>query len=358
MQTCDDSCVAGTCVIPAEACNGADDDCDSRSDEGFPCEAGSTSPCTATCGSTGTRTCATDCSLGTCTPPAEVCGNAADDDCDSRVDEDCMAMCTGTCPGAVSVAAPGGRRTIAVSGSSMYTGTGACAGATGPEAVLTFTLSSASDVFITTHGSNIDTVLYVRSCTCSGVQIGCNDDSDALPTSVLQLDDLSGGTYTVFADTKAAMSVSLQIDLHISPNDTPGDRCGHPLPFHLTTPVMGNTCMLDSDTNGACPGEYVASLDGPDRIYYFVVTGAPHTVTLDTCTGCSTYDTALDLRRVCTSAGSTERVACDDDQCRSACSAIMRPIQSRLSSSLAPGLYYVFVDGYGTSCGDFTLTAP
>jgi cysteine-rich repeat protein len=79
------SCVAcaweTTCMPPAEACNARDDDCDTTTDEGFPCALRATEYCTTTCGSEGTRTCETGCSWGACTPPAETC-NGVDDDCD------------------------------------------------------------------------------------------------------------------------------------------------------------------------------------------------------------------------------------------------------------------------------------
>ncbi|MBN1774216.1 MAG: hypothetical protein JXB32_23355, partial [Deltaproteobacteria bacterium] len=64
---------------------GADDDCDTVCDEGFPCCAGTSGSCTTTCGSTGTRTCTSSCAWGTCMPPAETC-NGIDDDCDTVAD--------------------------------------------------------------------------------------------------------------------------------------------------------------------------------------------------------------------------------------------------------------------------------
>jgi hypothetical protein len=109
-------------VIPAESCNGRDDDCDGSTDETFTCirditetrtctcggaesrtcldscawggwtgcSGGTCIPdtarsCTASCGS-GTETCSATCTWGPCVPPAEDC-NGVDDDCDTVVDE-------------------------------------------------------------------------------------------------------------------------------------------------------------------------------------------------------------------------------------------------------------------------------
>ena len=86
-----------TCDIPtgpacpsatAETCNGIDDDCDDLIDEGYACRAGSSESCTTSCGSTGSRTCGAACSWGACSPPAETC-NGVNDDCDALIDEGC-----------------------------------------------------------------------------------------------------------------------------------------------------------------------------------------------------------------------------------------------------------------------------
>src|SRR5690606_13387545 len=72
------------CTPPAEVCNGVDDDCDGTRDEGFACAAGQSASCTTSCGSTGTGTCTSACmpaAPSACALPAESC-NGIDDDCD------------------------------------------------------------------------------------------------------------------------------------------------------------------------------------------------------------------------------------------------------------------------------------
>ncbi len=77
-------CGGGTCTVPMdpESCNGSDDDCDGSTDEG------TTEPC-----SVGTCTGTMPCGGGTCSVSSmpETC-NAVDDDCDGNIDEG-----TGTC---------------------------------------------------------------------------------------------------------------------------------------------------------------------------------------------------------------------------------------------------------------------
>jgi len=86
-RVCDESCEWGACNLPDEVCNGKDDDCDGRPDNGFSCVLGSRRPCATACGSIGQRECVIGCYLGACSLPAEVC-NGVDDDCDGEVDED------------------------------------------------------------------------------------------------------------------------------------------------------------------------------------------------------------------------------------------------------------------------------
>ncbi len=53
-------------------------------------------------------------------------------------------------------------------------------------------LTQKSDVFVTTHGTAFDTVIYLRN-GCCGTEIACNDDADNRKTSVLTSRGLAAG---------------------------------------------------------------------------------------------------------------------------------------------------------------------
>jgi len=307
------------------------------------------------------RTCDPFCGWGTCAPPAEAC-NGVDDNCNSMVDEGC-GTCVG-CTGSVAVSDTGGRYARTTTGSVQ---TGTCGGA-GSEHALTFTLATASDVFITTHAATgIDTVLYVRSCGCTGPEMGCNDNADGRTTSMLRLPNLAAGTYQVFVDTQSAPTGTMvPVDIYITPPAAASDRCGNPtlIPAGATSLLATSTCTFANDydlvtVSGATNCPYTGAGDAPDRVYYFTVP-TTSTVTFSGCNAGTLYDSALFVRSVCNDGTAGTQVMCNDDNCTGGgsgtCDASYR---SSTSATLMPGLYYLFVDGYGTSgcyCGDMQLT--
>ncbi len=346
-RTCSSGCAWGSCAAPPETCSGVDDDCDGSIDEGFECARGSTETCTTTCGSTGTRTCASDCTWPSCTPPEESC-NGVDDDCDGTTDEGC-GVC-GACAGATTVSGTGGRYTVAL---GSHARTGSCGGI-GSEAYLTLTLTSASDVFVTTHQGGMDTVLYVRSCTCDGTEVACNDDADGRTSSALHLRDLAPGTYNIVVDTDADVSASVGVDVYVTAPGAQGDRCGDAIPIPSgTASIAGDTCGLTDDYDLVVDDEcyYSPGGDAEDVVYYFYLPTAT-TVTFDGCNSGSLYDSESFVRGVCNDASAGNQAACNGDGCGgfASCDGSWR---SHLSRTLGPGLFYFVVDGYqdGSWCG-------
>jgi hypothetical protein len=129
-QACVDG-VFGACDVPAETCNGLDDDCDGMADEAFeglgdPCDAGG-----GACLRVGTVVCAPDgssvlCDATPAAPEPETC-DGIDNNCDGVVDEGLTQACydgpagtegIGTCAAGVQTCVAGAF--------------GACEGVTGP----------------------------------------------------------------------------------------------------------------------------------------------------------------------------------------------------------------------------------
>jgi hypothetical protein len=111
-QACNSSCLWGACVPPAETCNGRDDDCDGATDNGFPCAVGASRGCTTSCASSGTQSCGAGCAWGACLPPAESC-SGRDDDCDTQTDEG-FACVAGTSRGCTTSCSTAGTETCSV----------------------------------------------------------------------------------------------------------------------------------------------------------------------------------------------------------------------------------------------------
>ncbi len=267
---------------------------------------------------------------------AETCGNAIDDNCVGGIDEGCAG---GTCPGSTAVPVPGGRFSVTL-GANVHTGS--CTSSNGSEAYLSFTVTGTSDAFITTLGTSIDTVIYVRQTTCGGTEVGCNDNADgSAAASSLHLTGLPAGTYNVFVDTKVPMSGSISVDVYVTDTATAGDRCSNPTFIAAgTTSIAGTTCGFTDDEQlqfitGTC--NYITG--GPERIYYFYLPTS-RSVSFVGCGGTTNYDTVALVRNVCTSEAQVNSIACDDDSCSGANSCAGPGYRSTLTTTLGPGLYY------------------
>jgi hypothetical protein len=152
------------------------------------------------------------CTIDSCSPE----GMCAYEDVDCNDDEACTADtcdsvtgCTNTWPSVMGDTCPA--EAIDVSASGGYTGdstcaandgTGLCGAGDAPDIYFVFNVSEISDVTIDTIGSSFDAVLSLGT-TCTGGELGCDDDSAGGTDAVINELQLAPGTYYVTLDGKA-----------------------------------------------------------------------------------------------------------------------------------------------------------
>ena len=390
VQHCD-ACVLGPCLPPPERCNGRDDDCDLVADEDFDCVAGALLDCTTPCGGPGTGNCSPTCELPTgaaCRGPAEVC-NGADDDCDTRTDEDfecvgggsevcstgggatgtrlcdptactwspccateelCRTTCAveafdDNCDGIIDEGCPPCNDTCA--GAQLMPGNGAWSGTTlgavddiappcsgdgtAPDVWYTFVLAQRSLVWLDTLGSAFDTVLDVRSGACPGVSRACNDDSCS-PTQSAWFGFLEPNEYRVVVSGWNAAAGAFNLRFQTIP--IPG---GDPVQIAANGNYDGNTGAAGNHHTGSCGGG-----SAPD-ITYFTALCAPKMPDASTCVRETTFDTVIYWL-----GPDGSELACNDDAV-AGCAELGRSVL--LDTSLGVGLSLLVVDGKGTASG-------
>jgi hypothetical protein len=282
---------------------------------------------------------------------AESC-NGVDDNCDGSVDEGCLSC--DACVGGEFL--PGGTFLRSL---STVEHTGSCGG-DGAEAVFSFVALEPSDLFVTTHRAEIDTVVYVRSCECTETELGCNDDADGRRTSALQLTDLPPGSYDVFVDTKSTMSAAVPVDIYVTPTGQMGDECARPIPIAPgASSLSGDTCGFSGNYEPSAEGSCTPSGTGvgPDTVYYFYLPSS-RAIIVDGCTAGTTYDTTLYIRKGCLDTAPSAEVVCNEDGCDGARQTCTTSLRSYATSTLEAGLYYLFVDGYSGGTVGSTPTCP
>ncbi len=116
-----------------------------------------------------------------------------------------------------------------------------------------------------------------------------------------------------------------------------GVDCSSPLWLDLGAgTITGNTQGAGNHAAPSCQSNH-----GQERVYAIDV---PETLTIEAVV--SGFDTVMYLRRVCNDPAT--EIACDDDGGPGT--------GSRIVATLEPGTAYLFVDGYGSAAGAFTLT--
>jgi len=245
------------------------------------------------------------------------------------------------CAGAVNISAGG-----TFAGSTTFAGDDhipSCAGVTpgAGDVYYTFTLAAESVVQIdTVDGGAWDTVLEVRSGSCTGGSIGCRDNScGTLRSQYYGI--LAAGTYYVVVDgsgpaARGTFSLFAQF--------VPTAPCGTPTPLEMAT-NMSYWVNITGDVDDLTPS--CQANDAEDTVYYIPACG-PRTVTITSCNtgGGSLNDTVLYLR--IGRCGAADAACTDDDP---ACAA--NPQRSTITAAIPKGLSFFIGDGWNGGDGWF-----
>jgi len=364
-QDCGTDCFwETTCTPPVEACNAADDDCDTVIDNDLPCLAGAAVACTTTCDSVGSGTCTATCQIpdpAACTPPTDDPCNGEDDNCDTVPDESfacaagaavaCTNLCggagTGVCTDACELPAPADCSSPAETCNGLDddcdtvpdNGFACVRGAATP------CLTTCSS---TGTGTCSDTCTVPAPADCPIPVEICNGADDDCDTAIDQTFVCTAGetrtcTAGACSGTESCDGTTCNwggCNFGAGPSN---DTCAGTLPDISTGGVFtGNTCAAANDWTYSCGGTMAGS---PDVVFQLVIE-SPRDVVIDTAS--TSFDAMLFIRHAGTCPGSTAD-RCDNDSATGG--------QARIQWSAMPaGTYWVILDGAGAGArGDYVL---
>jgi hypothetical protein len=261
------------------------------------------------------------------------------------------------CDQATPIPAAGGTVTGATSGMSSLAGS---CGSTGsaPERVFRWTPAVSGTATVSTcsaTATTYDTALYMRSGSCIGAEVSCNDDTSGCATtrnggqgSRLAPAVVAGQTYYIVVDGYGGQSGSFS--LTVTPPGGGGggpDPCANP----VIVPAAGATVLGTIAGNGSLTGSCGSAASSGESVLLWTpaVSG---TATIDTCGASTTFDTVLYVRSG--ACGTGTQIACSNDACATSNSTTQG---SRLSVDVSAGQpYFIFVDGNAGATGAFGLT--
>jgi hypothetical protein len=213
----------------------------------------------------------------------------------------------------------------------------------GPDVAFKVTVEQGASLELNTRGSGFDTLLSVRQGSCSGTEIGFNDDEVGRKTSKLTFDNLDAGDYFVFIDGETVADrgdYSLTVSSGIVPDN---NTCETATMISVPSTQTGSTLFATDDAQSASPD--CESTDN-DVAYEFTL-AAPTRLRIDTVG--SDFDTVIYLRTG--DCSSETQIACNDNY---AMLGLLSRIDDFESTPLPAGDYRLYVDG-SDEAGDYVL---
>lgn len=222
---------------------------------------------------------------------------------------------------------------------------GSCTSGTGADAVYTFTTTGVFDfrATATTTSAGFRPALYLRS-TCSSSERACNAATIAGGAATISSALLPAGTYFLWVDgassTVGTFALSASLGVPIA-----GEACVNAVPLSFVNgavTVTGDTTLAFNDLTPACASTAIAN----DVVYTFT-TSTTQSFTARATTTSGTYRPTLSLRSAtCTGI---------EQACQAA--AVAGGDADLALPMLAPGTYFLWVDGAGGTAGPFTVSA-
>jgi hypothetical protein len=261
---------------------------------------------------------------------------------------------------ATVIPAGGGTFTGATSGASVVAPSCNPTG-NSPERVYHWTPSVSGTALIqtcSTTATTYDTVLSVRRGGCTGTELVCNDDTTGCGTTTdvsnphrgsrVSVAVTAGQTYAIVVD--GFNGASGNFSLAVTPPTAAGN-CASPVVIPATGGTFTGTTSGASSLAGTCAATSTAG----ERVYQWTPS-LSGTATIDTCSTTATrYDTVLYVRS--NSCGGAQ-LACNDDTtgCGTTTDVSNPHRGSKVTTSITAGqTYFIVVDGYNGSSGNFTL---
>jgi hypothetical protein len=337
--------VAGAVCIGASACNGA------TSVGGQDSTGADTSPSTATLepttassveSSTGAASVAdTSTSIGTGAESSSSSGGTGSGEASSSAGSDPESSSDGGGTTVCPTADLGAALPTTVLGNTFGEADdfdGSCGTNGGPDLEYTFTAPAAGAYTFDTHGSSLNTVLYVLDGECDGSELACNDNGD-------------GAQSALAVELAAGQSVTIVVD-SISPGGAPFVLRAREGSFLCPLEDLGNTVPVDvgGDTldgyrshQSSCGGGA-----GPDAGYVFTAPEA----------GAYTFDTfGSSFASILTVRDGT----CDGAELACGYDGVLTDLDAGQSvvivvdSSFASGPFGLHIDTLGGPCPDSDL---